>query len=30
MILYMQRMVMDMPINNQAEQNCFICEKHKG
>lgn len=21
---------MDMPINNQAEQNCFICEKHKG
>lgn len=21
---------MDIPINNQAEQNCFICEKHKG
>ena len=21
---------MDMPTNNQEEQNCFICEKHKG
>lgn len=23
-------MVMDMSIYNPAEQNCFICEKHKG
>lgn len=23
-------MVMDMSTNNQVEQNCFICEKHKG
>ncbi|MED3420401.1 HIT family protein, partial [Bacillus thuringiensis] len=26
----MKRMVMDMSTNNQVEQNCFICEKHKG
>ncbi|MFV5174106.1 HIT family protein [Bacillus cereus] len=26
----MKRKVMDMSTNNQIEQNCFICEKHKG
>ena len=29
-ILYMKRKVMDMSTNNQIEQNCFICKKHKG
>jgi len=26
----MKRKVMDMSTNNQVEQNCFICKKHKG
>ncbi len=28
-ILYIKRMVMDIPTNNQEEKNGLICEKNK-